>query len=234
MSIATPGQRSGLARWAALGGVAYVVLFIAGILIKDSGAPDFDAPPAEVVSFYGDSGNRDQIALGWGLVLLGVFGFLWFLAAVREFMRRIDAEGLLINLATIGGAVYAALTLTGIGLEAGVETMSDDTFRDQVFPELIHAARDAGYVLHATGGVGAAALIIAVSLAAARAGLVPGWAGWLGILVGILALGSIFFFPMALIAVWLLITSVLLFQAAGRAGAPPSPPPAGTAGPAAP
>ena len=118
-------------------------------------------------------------------------------------MRRIDAERLLTNLATIGGAVYAALTLTGIGLEAGIQTMSDDTFRDQVFPELIHAARDAGYVLHATGGVGAAALIVAVSLAALRAGLVPAWAGWVGVVVGILALGSVFFFPMVLIAVWL-------------------------------
>lgn len=213
MSTMATNRRSGLGRWAALGGAAYVVLFIAGIVVKDNGVPDFDAPPAEVIGYYSDSGNRDQIALGWGLVVLGVFFFLWFLSAVREFMRRTEAEGLLINLATIGGAVYAALTLTGIGLETGVQTMSDDTYRGQVFPELIHAARDAGYVLHATGGVGAAALIVAVSLAALRAGLVPAWAGWIGVGVGILAIGSIFFFPMILIAVWLVLVSFLLFQA---------------------
>jgi hypothetical protein len=220
MSTTTATQRSGLGRWAALGGVAYVVLFIAGIVIKDIDAPEFDAAPGVVISFYGDSDNRDQVALGWGLVLLGVFCFLWFLGAVREFMRRIDADPLLTNVATIGGAVYASLTLTGIGLEAGVETMSDDTFRDQVFPELIHAARDAGYVLHATGGVGAAALIVAFSLAALRAGLVPRWAGWIGVAIGILALGSIFFFPMALIALWLVTVSFLLFRAASRPGPP--------------
>lgn len=213
MSTTAGRRESGLARWAALGGAAYVVLFIAGIVVKDNGVPDFDAPPAEVIAYYSDSANRDQIALGWGLVILGVFFFLWFMSAVREFMRRIEAEGLLINLATIGGTVYAALTLAGIGLETGVQTMSDDTYRDQVFPALIHAARDAGYVLHATGGVGAAALIIAVSLAALRAGLVPAWAGWVGVVIGILAIGSIFFFPMALIAVWLLVVSFLLFQA---------------------
>ena len=213
MSTTAGRRESGLARWAALGGAAYVVLFIAGIVVKDNGVPDFDAPPAEVIAYYSDSANRDQIALGWGLVILGVFFFLWFMSAVREFMRRIDAEGLLINLATIGVTVYAALTLAGIGLETGVQTMSDDTYRDQVFPALIHAARDAGYVLHATGGVGAAALIIAVSLAALRAGLVPAWAGWVGVVIGILAIGSIFFFPMALIAVWLLVVSFLLFQA---------------------
>ena len=219
MSTMATGQRSGLGRWAALGGTAYVVLFIVGIVVKDNGVPDFDAPPAEVISYYSDSGHRDKIALGWALVMLGVFCFLWFLSAVREFMRRIDADGLLINLATIGGAVYAALTLTGIGLETGVQTMSDDTFRDQVFPELIHATRDAGYVLHATGGVGAAALIVAFSLAALQAGLVPGWAGWIGVGIGILALGSIFFIPMGLIALWLVTVSFLLF----RASSPPRP-----------
>ena len=50
------------------------MLFIAGVIVMDSGAPDFDAPPAEVIKYYGDSGNRDQVALGWGLILLGVFG----------------------------------------------------------------------------------------------------------------------------------------------------------------
>ena len=49
-------------------------------------------------------------------------------------MRRIDADGLLTTMAMIGGAVYAALTLAGAGLQAGILTMSDDTYRDQVFP----------------------------------------------------------------------------------------------------
>ena len=80
MSTTAARTQSGLGRWAALGGAAYVVLFIAGIVVKDNDVPDFDAPPAEVIGFYSDSGNRDQIALGWGLVLLGVFCFLWFLA----------------------------------------------------------------------------------------------------------------------------------------------------------
>jgi hypothetical protein len=214
MSTAAPSRPSNLGRWAALGGVAYVVLFIAGVIVMDSGAPDFDAPPADYIKFYGDSGNRDQIALGWGLILLGVFGFLWFLGALRQFVRRIDADGLLTTLVTIGGAVYAALTLTGAGLQAGILTMSDDTFRDQVYPGLIHGARDAGYVIHSSGGVGVAVLIIAATLAASRARLIPGWAAVVGVVTGVLAIGSIFFFPQILIAIWILIASLLLFRAA--------------------
>jgi hypothetical protein len=201
------------------------VLFVVGVILTDSGAPDFDAPPAEVISFYGDSGNRDQIALGWGLILLGVFGFLWFLGALRQFMRRIDADGLLTTMATIGGAVYASLTLAGASLQAGILTMSDDTYRDQVFPALIHAARDSAYVMHSGGGVGAAALIVAASLAAARARVVPGWAGITGVVIGVLALGSICFFPQMLVALWILVASFLLFGVASRVREPlPGPP----------
>jgi len=214
MSTAAFVRPSGLARWAALGGVAYVVLFILGVIVLDSGQPDFDAPPAEVISYWSDGDNRDQAALGWGLIVLGVFFFLWFLGALRELMRRVDADGLLTTLAMVGGSVYAALTLTGAGLQAGILTMSDDTYRDQVFPALIHAARDAGYVLHTSGGAGAAALIIGASLAFRRAGLVPGWIAVAGVIIGILAIGSIFFIPMILIAIWFVVASFLLFRAA--------------------
>lgn len=214
MSTAALVKPSGLTRWAALGGVVYVVLFILGVIVSDSGQPDFDAPPAEVIKYWSDGDNRDQAALGWGLIVLGVFFFLWFLGALREFLRRVDADGLLTTLAMVGGSVYAALTLTGAGLQAGILTMSDDTYRDQVFPALIHAARDAGYVLHTSGGAGAAALIIGASLAFRRAGLVPGWAGVVGVIIGILAIGSIFFIPMILIAIWFVVASFLLFRAA--------------------
>jgi hypothetical protein len=105
--------------------------------------------------------------------------------------------------------------------------MSDDTYHHTVFPGLIHAADDASYVIHATGGAGASAMIIAASLAALRAAVVPKWAGWLGVAAGILALGSIIFFPQAATGLWILIVSGLLFARGGRdvpaqAGAIPS------------
>ena len=60
-------------------------------------------------------------------------------------------------------------------------------------------------MLHATGGAGASAMIIAATLAAMRAAVVPKWAGWLGIIAGILALASIIFFPQAAVGLWILI-----------------------------
>jgi len=89
--------------------------------------------------------------------------------------------------------------------------MSDDTYHHTVYPGLIHAADDASYILHATGGAGAGAMIIAASVAFMRTAVIPKWAGWLGVVAGILALASILFFTQAAIAIWILLASGLLF-----------------------
>jgi hypothetical protein len=219
-AAARTGRRPGLERWAGLGAVAYVVLFAVGAILGFGDQPNTNSPPEEVIAYYRDAGNRDKINLGWLLVILGVFFLLWFLSALRQLLRRIDPDGFLGTLAVLGGVLYGTATLVGISVNAAIKTMSDDTFRHQVYPSLIHAADDAGFVIHAGGGIGAGAMMIAASLAAVRAALIPNWLGWLGIVSGILALFSIFFVPQFLIAIWLLIAGVLVFRATGEAPTP--------------
>ena len=105
-TIATPRSNAGLARWAALGGIAYVVLFIVGIILIYSGAVDSSDPPAKIIAWYSDSGHRDRINIGWLVAGLGIFCFIWFLSALRQTIRRLEGEdGFLTALTTIGGAL---------------------------------------------------------------------------------------------------------------------------------
>jgi hypothetical protein len=223
MATVEAARPSGIQRWAGLGGILYVVLFIAGTLLAFSGAPTGDERPSKYIAYYGDSGHRGRISAGWALVVLGVLFFIWFLGVLRQVVRRTDADGFLTTLVTIGGSVYAALTLAGISLWAGIATMSDDTFHHTVYPGIIHAGSDAGYVLHASGGVAAGTMIIGASLAARRAALIPAWAGTVGIVFGVLGFFSIFFFPQILVALWILVAAALLFRAP-RPTAGPAPP----------
>src|SRR5207244_3998800 len=218
-TMASARSSAGIARWASLGGILYVVLFVIGVIVVFDGDPDGDASPATVIAYYSKASHRDKISIGWIIAGLGIFAFLWFLSSLRRAVRRWEGDdGFLTALTTIGGAIYATLAFAAIALNVGVRTMSDDTYHHTVFPGLIHAAGDASYVLHATGGAGASAMIIAASLAALRAAVVPKWAGWLGIVAGILALASIIFFPQAAIALWILIVSGLLFARGARDG----------------
>jgi len=197
-------------RWASLAGLVYVVLFVIGSLLMFDG-PSGDDPPAKFKAFYGDAGHRDRINVGWVLAGLGLFAFLWFLGALREHVRSVDAGGFWTGLTTIGGAVYAAVAMAAIGLEVGIRTMSDDTYQHQVFPELIHAADDGSYVMHATGGAAMAVMLVAATVTPASAGVLPRWTRWVGVVIGIAALASIMFFTIWLWLLWIAILSVLLF-----------------------
>ena len=205
-----------ITRWAALGGAIYVVLFVIGTIFMFSGAPQGDDPPAKFVQWFSDSGHRDRIHVGWVLMGLSIFFLLWFIAALRRVVAGIDTDGLLTTLVAIGGTVYATSALVAISVNDAIRTMSDDTYRHRVFPELIHAADDAGWVIHATGAVGLSAMIIAASLAFMWRGVWPTWAGWLGVVVGILSLFSVVVFPQFLFLLWILIVSVLLFMRPAR------------------
>jgi hypothetical protein len=209
--------RTGLARWAFLGGVLYVVLFVIGTIVIYGDQPDTSSAPAKVIAYYSDSGHRDKINVGWILIGLAVFFFLWFIAALRRAVAGIDGERILTTVVAIGGSIYAALAFAAVSVEQGLKTMSDDTYQHRVFPELIHAADDVSWVMHATGAAALGAMIIAASLAFMRARAWPGWAGWLGVVIGILTLASVAFFPQFLFLAWILVVSIVLFLRETRA-----------------
>jgi hypothetical protein len=216
-SAAPNRSPSKLARWSLLGGALYVVLFIVGVSVGFNGEPDTSKSQDKVLAYWAKSSHRDKLAWGWILVGLGVFFFLWFVAALRQRIRAADPDGFYATVATIGGVVYATTGFAALSLEVGIKSMSDDTFHHTVYPELIHAADDAGWVMHAGGAIGISALIIAASLAARRMGAVPGWLAWVSVVVGVLSLGAIAFFPILLFFLWLLIVSIAMFIRAGRA-----------------
>jgi hypothetical protein len=212
METAAPvGRSRSAARWPYLGGIVYVVLFVIGTVMLFSGAPSSGAAPAKVVKWYSDSGHRDRINVGWILIGLSLFFLLWFVSALRRSVSLVDAEGVLTGVVGLGGGIYIAVAAASVAVSDGIRTMSDDTYQHRVFPELIHAADDVGWVLHAPGALGLAAMIIAASLAFMWAGTWPSWAGWLGVVVGILSLASIVLFPQFLFLLWILIVSILMF-----------------------
>jgi hypothetical protein len=214
--------RRGLPEWAALGGVVYIVLFVIGLFFMFNGEPDSSSAPEKIVAYFSDAGHRDRIAAGWILAGLGLLALLFFVASLRETVRRFD-DGVLTTLTTLGGAIYVTLALAAIALESAVRTMSDDTYQNTVYPELIHAAGDAGYVMHASGGAALGVMILAASIAFIRSGVVPKWAGWLGLVAALAAVATMAFITTFVWLLWILVVALVLFwKGAGRAEAPAS------------
>jgi hypothetical protein len=218
-SVAMAGRTRRVARWAFLGGALYVVLFVIGTIVLFDGPPDTSGPPAKVIAYYSDSGHRDKVNFAWILISLSVFFLLWFIGALRRSVNDVDGEGVLTAIVGIGGGIYAALAFASVALNAGIRTMSDDTYQHRVFPELIHAADDVGWIMHATGAIGLGAMIIAASLAFMWAKVWPAWAGWIGVVVGLLTLAAIAFFPQFLFLLWILIVAIAMLRRESRQAA---------------
>ena len=205
-----------LRSWSYLAGIVSVVLFVIGAILMFDGPTD--SSPTKMASWYGSGSHRTHIQIGWMLFGLGLFFFVWFVAALHEqvgLRERADAAGgtFLSTVVMIGGSAFAAAGLAWQESAAGVKTMSDDTYRHQVYSGVIHGANDATYQILVTGGGAAlAALIFAVSAAILGYGLLPRWSGWFGVVAGIAAIFSVFFFTMLVWLLWIAVISVLLFS----------------------
>src|SRR5690349_15693034 len=200
--------------WSSLGGIAFTVLVVIGAIFL------FDGPsgssPAKMTDWYSSSGNRAHINIGWVLVGLGLLCLIWFVAGVRERVALAEqaatpGASFLTTLVTIGGTVFIAAGVCQIGIAAGIKTMSDDTYHHQVYSGLIHAAGDASYIILAGSGIAMASMIFAVALAIFAFGLLPRWVGCFGVVAGVAAVFSLFFFTMLVWLLWLAVSSVMLY-----------------------
>jgi hypothetical protein len=203
-----------LRAWSSLAGLAFVVLAVIGAILLFDGPSD--SSPTKMAAWYGSGSNRNHVNIGWVLVGLALFCFVWFVGAVRERVaagERAEAGNgsMLSTIVTVGGAAVAAVLLAVIGVADGVKTMSDDTYHHQVYSGVIHAAGDASYMMLASGGAALAAMIFATSLAIFAFGFLPRWVGWFGVLAGVCALVSILFFTMIVWLLWIAVSSVMLF-----------------------
>ena len=207
----------GLRLWSSLGGLVFVVLAVVGAIFLFDGPSD--SSPAKMTSWYRSSSNRAHVHIGWVLTGLGLFVLIWFVAALRERVRESEAAApehgtFLSTIVLMGGTVYVAVAMAGIAVTDGIRTMSDDTYHHQVYSGLIHAAGDASYVILAGSGIAMASLIFALALASFAYGLLPRWAAWFGVVAGVAAIFSLFFFTMLVWLLWIAVASVLLYRRA--------------------
>ena len=189
-------ERPGRDRVAAVTGVLFVVVLLAGLYV----APDLVYPEEQVGGVSGSFYVNYESRLLAQAVLFGVASvlFLFFLGGLRAFLAR--AEGREPRLAPVvlaAGAVFTALglfqaaVLTALvalrGNELGVRAEGSGW-----------AARALFYLERAIGDLALfpfAAFLAAAAVVLVRTRVLPRWLGWVGaavgLLVGLLAAGSI-------------------------------------------
>jgi hypothetical protein len=208
-SVAT--QRS---RWldltAPLGGLLFVA-FVVVLIITGEGPGD---TPAEVIAYAEDNAG--------GIGALGVFSLLSLIflgAFVGGLFVRLQAVGARseATFALAAGAVFAVLFFVAMMVWYGplIELDAEESAAVQTTQaETYLGFEDIGWFMLGGAGVAAGLMIIVASIGARRGGLVPAWASWIGVALGIVGLATVTFIGILAWLLWLLASSLLMLRPA--------------------
>jgi hypothetical protein len=202
-------------RWSALApltGIAFVILVVVAFVVGGE-SPDTNDSPQKILAFYNDNDTEQMVAAS--LLALGTVFLFFFLGVLRTVLRA--AEGAVGRLSTVafGGGLVAGI---GILMFAGFTFTLADT-ADDLTPDAAQALHvlNTDFFFPLSAGLGT--LLIATGLSAIRTRVLPAWAAWIALVLGIAALTPAGFFAFLAFGVWVLAVSVLLWRAAA---APPA------------
>ena len=194
-----PYRTTWIERLAPLGGI----IFAAWVLVGFFTSEDYGDTPQSVVEFAESSETNTYIMAILGLAAPLLLG--WFLGGLMAVMR--PASTALRTITLVGGVLLIVFVTVGITIWSA--PLLDDNF-DVSTAAVYLALDDFGWVIIGTGGVGAAIMIIAVSIAALRHGWVPAWLGWLSLALGVVAFSSVAAIGLFAWLAWLIGAGALL------------------------
>ena len=200
-------NESTMSRWSLLSGLVFVILM--GIAVVLVGQYEHLPPIGELAEFFRE--NADRISIGGYIGSVAAFFLFWFAGSLRSVLRRAGtgdsvladiafggavAGGILLAVAFSGlqGMAMRAATAGGIGADA-VAVMNDS------WSQMIGLAMP----------IGLAACCAATGLVIVRTDLLPGWFGWLSVILAVGLLTPLSYAVLGLAILWLAILSIWLF-----------------------
>jgi hypothetical protein len=192
-----------------LGAIGAVLLPLA-LLVSFFTADDSGDTAAELIAYA-----KDNTTDAWLLQIMALVAPLligMFVASLRVRLR--PANEAYQALTVIGGTLFVAFLGVGLTLWAAPLLSADEL--TTAGAEAYLAFDDAGWVLLGMAGISIGVMIIAVSLAALDLGLVPKWAGWVSLLLGVASLATIVAVGIFAWAFWLIAAGIFLLLGRDR------------------
>ena len=193
-------------RSAALAGLSFVALYIAAFALGiEVGASD-----QQILDYYADAGNRAKELAAFFLITAAGLSYLVFAVLLRSLIVREETgTGVLAALTLASGATTTAVILAGnaVSRATAFAAMDDDL---ELEPNTRRLLENAGFLLFVSATLAAIVLVVSVSLAALRCGILPRWLGWAGFPVALLLPLAIAFVGFLVLMLWILAVSFTL------------------------
>jgi hypothetical protein len=193
---------AGWQRWWPVSGIVFVVLFVTVfLLVGDTGNTAADSAtllPAHEHRLF-------------AAFLVGVLAMVAMLAFFASLRRVVEAAAptrpLLATMSFVPATVTAALLPGSLAILGGGAQAGSDT---SLSPALAAVILDVQYPFLAAGYMFLSVAVICVSVALLGSTAAPSWLAWSGVVAGVIGLASITFFPILLVALWVLVASIAL------------------------
>jgi hypothetical protein len=211
--------RTGL-RTGGIAAIVFAVLFVVGFLMV-SDTPEGDESNLKWLRYYADSDNRRMIVIGAIVLALAAVAFLVFLGVLRERLRgaATGAEWVGTTAFASGLLFVAMLAVAALGtgsVSASVEFGDAPVVRDADVLRTFESLGIGALVLF--GAAAAGLLIITTSVAGGRSALFPRWLVVAGYVAGVIVLlGGLFFIPLVLFVLWMLVVGIVMLRGSGAA-----------------
>lgn len=222
-------------RWPMVAGIAFAVLTFVGVTMQFGGLPDYDGSkdsPAviaeKVHKALASSGDRASVIVGAYLVVIAAICLVAFTAGVRARLLAGHPDRALAGSLVSGFGLFAAAALAFDGaLNAtipGSIAFGNDTVPAASSADTVRFVTQLGTpLLFLVFGLAMAALVATVSVSALQDATLPRWlgyAGWLGVLGGVLSAPA---GPLLLVLplLWVLVVGILGLRTQAAASATP-------------
>jgi hypothetical protein len=189
-------------------GLAFVVLFLVSSFMVPS-TPTAHASVAKVVAFYHK--HHGAFAVSAWVIELAVFVGVFFFWYLRDHLGVTDAYR---RLATVGFAGAVLFAVTG-GIAAGLNFALADSVNHASGTTIQTLNVLQNYLDVYMAGAGVAIFLTATGIVCIRTRVLPGWLGWVAVVLAVVSLAVPFFAPPAA-GLWVLIASIVILLRSRR------------------
>ena len=196
-------------RRAPLAGAIFVVLMVAGFLIAGD-SPDSGDSNQKITAYLTKNSNQTKNIVAFFVLLLAMLALITFFAALRDRLVLVAGDGVRSSLAYGAGLVSSAFLFLAIAIFISPIILADDASKIPVDPSVYRITQDLGYMVWVGSTVIGALVVWATSAVALATGILPRWFAWAGIVAGVVCLFGVFFFPIFVYWLWILVASILL------------------------
>ena len=211
-------QRKGIARFAPLTGVLFLVLAVVSFVLGGD-PPDSEKAPPEVVEYW-DDGKQIASAI---IATYAALALVWFAGSVRDAIARVEPGASRLASISFGGAVICA---AGLCVNNAIQFATAET-AGEISPEGTQALSALFENFYFPMAAGMALFLVAAGIAAVRHGAFDKRLGWIAIVIGVLAVTPAGFAGFIGSLVWIGIAGVVLYRKTDPVGSGAEPPAAG-------